>query len=243
MAVKLLVVDDEDTIRNGIANYIRLHCDRVDKIYTACNGQEAIDMIIAHQPQIMLLDIQMPVKDGMEVLREAENAKIMPVTIILSGYDEFKYAQQALRFGVKEYVLKPCRSTEILKLVNKSIDEIIGEEKHETGETQSDNYLVNRAIEYMNEHYNENITLSSVAEKIDISSGYLSALFSGHMDCGFIDYLNQLRIDHACTYLKQNRLKVYEIAFKVGYKDEKYFSKVFKKVTGISPAQYKKENG
>ena len=240
MAVKLLVVDDEDTIRNGISNYVRLHSDRVDKILTAANGQEAVDMIMLHQPQIMLLDIQMPLKDGIEVLREAERAGVLPITIILSGYDEFKYAQQAIRFGVKEYVLKPCRSTEILRLVDQSIDEIIGKEEKRTQKEQTDNRLVNRAAEYNNEHYSENITLGDVANEIEISAGYLSSLFSEHMDCGFVDYLNQVRIEHACTYLKQNKLKVYEVAFRVGFRDEKYFSKVFKKITGMSPAEYKK---
>ena len=240
MAVKLLVVDDEDTIRNGISNYVRLHSDRVDKILTAANGQEAVDMIMLHQPQIMLLDIQMPLKDGIEVLREAERAGVLPITIILSGYDEFKYAQQAIRFGVKEYVLKPCRSTEILRLVDQSIDEIIGKEEKRTQKEQTDNRLVNRAAEYINEHYSENITLGDVANEIEISAGYLSSLFSEHMDCGFVDYLNQVRIEHACTYLKQNKLKVYEVAFRVGFRDEKYFSKVFKKITGMSPAEYKK---
>ena len=230
MGIKLLVVDDEDNIRNGISNYIRLHCDRIDKIYTACNGQEAIDIIMSHHPEIMLLDVQMPGKDGLEVLREAREADSLPITYILSGYDEFKYAQAALKYGVREYVLKPCRSTEILRLVNVVVDEIAGkEEKIGNHEEKTDNYLVNRAVEYINEHYNENITLGDVAEKVDISASYLSSLFSVNMNCCFVDYLNEVRIEHACSYLQQNRLKVYEIAFKVGYRDEKYFSKVFKK--------------
>lgn len=241
MGIKILIVDDEDSIRNGIANYIRLHTNRIDKIFTACNGQEAIDIILKHHPDLMLLDVQMPGKDGMEVMREAKEAQILPVTIILSGYDEFKYAQTALKYGVKEYVLKPCRSTEILRLVNNALDEIAGKEETpgDTGK-RTDNYLVNRAAEYIDEHYSENLTLGKAAQELEVSTSYLSFLFSRKMDCCFVDYLNEVRIEHAASYLKQNRLKIYEIAFKVGFRDEKYFSKVFKKVKGMSPAQFKK---
>jgi pilus assembly protein CpaE len=82
--------------------------------------------------------------------------------------------------------------------------------------------------------------LMEIAEKVGITAGYLSTLFSQKMDCTFIDYLNEIRIEHACTYLHQNYLKTYEIAYKVGYKDEKYFSKVFRKITGMSPSEYKR---
>ncbi len=242
MGIKLLVVDDEDNIRNGISNYIRLHSDRIDRIYTACNGQEAIDLILRYRPELMLLDVQMPGKDGMEVMKEVDALELLPVTIILSGYDEFRYAQTALKYGVKEYVLKPCRSTEILRLVNEAVDSVIGKEKKESvREDVTDNHLVNRAVEYIKEHYNENLTLASVANQVDITASYLSALFSSSMDCCFVDYLNGIRVEHACFYLKQNRLKIYEIAFKVGFHDEKYFSKVFKRVKGMSPARFKKE--
>ena len=106
MGLKLLIADDEDTIRRGMTKYMQLHTDRFSKIYEAENGQEALDILLQYQPQVMLLDVQMPVKSGIEVLQEAKRAGIEPITIILSGYDEFKYAQQALHLGAKEYLLK-----------------------------------------------------------------------------------------------------------------------------------------
>ena len=96
MCVKLLIADDEDMIRNGIAKYIKLHTDRYETIYLAKNGQEALDIIYRHKPDIMLLDVQMPHKDGIEVMQEAYRAGVLPCTIILSGYDEFRYAQRII---------------------------------------------------------------------------------------------------------------------------------------------------
>lgn len=241
MSKKLLIVDDEDTIRNGITKYVQLHTDCFDKIYTASNGEEAIELIYQNKPDIMVLDMQMPKKDGIEVMREAERAGILPYTFVLSGYDEFYYCQQALRLGAKDYLLKPVRSSDILKMILAAVDILFGCEnslsEQETGEK---NKLVEKAKEYVLENYYKKISLTDVADKIGVTPGYLSTLFQKQLEKGFIDYLNEVRVDRACTYLQQNYLKTYEIAYKVGYNDEKYFSKVFKKIMGCSPATYRK---
>ena len=243
MSIKLLIADDEETIRNGIAKYIQLHTTRSDKIYLASNGREAVDIIFRDKPDIMFLDIQMPLMDGIEVMQEAKRADILPYTMILSGYDEFKYCQQALRLGAKEYLLKPVRSSDILQMLNRVADELFGtQEKDKIEPIEEKNHLVELAKEYVKEHYYENIMLTDVAQKVGISAGYLSTLFQKQLSKGFVDYLNEIRIEHACTYLQQNYLKTYEIAYKVGFKDEKYFSKVFKKIKGQSPSEYRKLN-
>ena len=240
MAVKLLIADDEEVIRRSVAKYIKLHTDRFDKIYEAENGQEAIDILVQYQPDILLLDVQMPVKSGIDVMREAERAGLHPIVIILSGYDEFKYAQQAPRLGAKEYLLKPTRGSDILECLNKLADEFLEEDRQKVPETKvQTNQIVERAVEYIKEHYMENITLNEVAEKVGISSGYLSTLFHQNLQCGFIDYLNGVRIERACCYLEQNYFKTYEIAYRVGFRDEKYFSKVFKKLKGMTPKEYR----
>ena len=243
MSIKLLIADDEDTIRNGIAKYIQLHTDRFDKIYLAANGREAVDIIFRDKPDIMFLDVQMPLLDGIEVMQEAKRADILPYTMILSAYDEFKYCQQALRLGAKEYLLKPVRSSDILQMVNRAADELFGTHEETRGEAAEEkNRLVESAREYMEEHYYENLMQADVAQRVGISAGYLSTLFQKQLSVGFVDYLNEIRIEHACTYLRQNYLKTYEIAYKVGFKDEKYFSKVFKKIKGQSPSEYRKMN-
>lgn len=241
MCVKLLIADDEDMIRNGIAKYIKLHTDRFENIYLAQNGQEALELIYRYKPDIMLLDVQMPLMDGIEVMREAKRAGALPCTIILSGYDEFRYAQQAVRFGARDYLLKPSRSSDILQKINEIADELFGKEVQEPIVEKGKNGFVDLAKAYVEEHYFENLALGNVAEKIGITPSYLSSLFSQQMGVTFVDYLNEVRIDHACTYLKQNYLKTYEIAYKVGFRDEKYFSKVFRKVKGMSPSEYKKK--
>lgn len=241
MSVKLLVADDEDIIRTGTAKYIRLHTDRFDKIYEAGNGQEALDCILKYQPDIVLLDVQMPLKNGIDVMHETAKAGLHPIVVILSGYDEFRYAQQALKYGARDYLLKPARAKDILECLNRLADEYFGRE--ETGEKadngRQENHLLHLAKEYIAEHYAEELTLTEVTEAAGISGGYLSTLFTQKEKCGFVDYLNGIRIDRACCYLEQDYLKNYEIAYKVGFRDEKYFSKVFKRIKGVSPKEYR----
>lgn len=241
MPMKLLVADDEEMIRQGVMKYIQLHTDRFHKIYEAENGQQAIDQILKYQPDILLLDVQMPLKNGIDVMKEIHKAGMHPITVVLSGYDEFKYAQQAIHYGAKEYLLKPVRAADILNCLNELADKYIGTEKmpEKKEDAERGNRIVKMAQEYISEHYTENITLSEVAENVGISSGYLSTIFHQNMECGFVDYLNQVRIERACCYLEQNYLKTYEIAYKVGFRDEKYFSKVFKKIKGMSPKEYR----
>ena len=178
MCVKLLIADDEDMIRNGIAKYIKLHTDRYETIYLAKNGQEALDIIYRHKPDIMLLDVQMPHKDGIEVMQEAYRAGVLPCTIILSGYDEFRYAQQAIRLGARDYLLKPSRSSDILKKLNAIADEKFKEPEEPVLLPEGRNRIVERAKDYLEEHYYEDLSLTEVAEYVGITASYLSNLFS-----------------------------------------------------------------
>lgn len=238
--MKLLVADDEDSIRNGIIKYIQLHTDRFDQILGARNGAEAVEIIYRDHPDIMCLDVQMPVMTGIEVMEEAARTGVLPYTIVLSGYGEFEYCQKAMKYGAKDYLLKPVRSSDILNMLLGAADSM--ENSREKDDTGTKNSVVERAVAYMEDNYYKNLRLSDVADKVGISPGYLSTLISQSRDKVFVDLLNEMRIERACTYLEQGTLKTYEIAYKVGFQDEKYFSRVFKKIKGQTPAEYKKQN-
>lgn len=244
MQTKILIAEDESVIRRGVVKYIQLHTERFDTIYEAENGQDALDIILKYQPDIVLLDIQMPKMDGITVMQKLSKTQIKPIIIILSGYDEFRYAQNALRYGAKEYLLKPVRASDILACLNKLADKHLsaGKKSEKICSFEEGNGFVDEAKNYMEEHYSENLTIKNVAETIGISSGYLSTMFNQKLGLGFAEYLNGLKVEHACIYLEQNYLKVYEIAYKVGFRDEKYFTKVFKKIMGITPKEYRRNH-
>lgn len=98
------------------------------------------------------------------------------------------------------------------------------------------------ALGYINEHYNQKITLDDVAAHVFLNRSYLSQLFKKEMGVAFADYLETVRINHAKRLISNSNKSMSEIAEYVGFSNQNYFTKVFKKVTGVSPLQYKKNN-
>jgi two-component system response regulator YesN len=99
---------------------------------------------------------------------------------------------------------------------------------------------ITMALRYMKENYGKQISLEEVAAAGNVSGNYLSRLFKDEMEIGFNDYLTQLRIEESQKLLSETNLPVKEIAIRVGYLDEKYYSKLFKKSTGIKPTEYRR---
>ena len=95
-------------------------------------------------------------------------------------------------------------------------------------------------LKFIDENYADEINLESIAGEVFITPGYVSILFKQVLGINFVDYLQKVRSNKACELLADVRLKIYDISCKVGYKDEKYFSQVFKKIIGMTPTQYRK---
>lgn len=104
------------------------------------------------------------------------------------------------------------------------------------------NYAIRRAINFIWEHYSENISLDMLAERLEITPEYLSALFNKEVGINFSTFLKQFRISQAKRLLKGTDEKIYAIAQQVGYNDPKYFNRVFKEEMGMSPGDYRQKN-
>ncbi len=113
--LSLLIVDDEPSIRNGLANAIHWENIRINVIGVASDGFEAVNMIHTLKPHIVITDIRMPNCDGLELIRIVREENIPCKFIILSGYDDFKYAQTAIKYQVFSYLLKPIQINELIK--------------------------------------------------------------------------------------------------------------------------------
>lgn len=99
--------------------------------------------------------------------------------------------------------------------------------------------IMRKAIDYIQDHYNEQVTLNEVAENIYVSTFYISRMFKKELGKSFVDYLNDVRIDKAKELLKDVKYKTYEVAEKVGISDPHYFSKLFKKYSGMTPSEFR----
>ncbi|WP_219836131.1 response regulator [Paenibacillus sp. R14(2021)] len=101
------------------------------------------------------------------------------------------------------------------------------------------NKLFNSVLAYIRSNYNKDINREIIANEVFITPGYVSSLFKQHLKMSFLDFLHQVRIEHACEFLKDPSRRIMDIAFEVGYSDEKYFFQVFKRYTGMTPKQFR----
>jgi two-component system response regulator YesN len=115
--ITLLIVDDEAEIRSGLRSIIPWEDYNVSVIGTAASGAEALDKIRYYEPDIVITDIQMPGMSGLELVERAKKEQFDCSFVILSGYDEFEYAKSAIRYGVREYLLKPISIKELTELI------------------------------------------------------------------------------------------------------------------------------
>lgn len=124
---KVILVDDEMYFRKGLRNLINWEDCGFTVVGEAANGEDALNMIHDVNPDLIITDIRMPVLDGIGLIREAiEKKAVQSKFIIISGHSDFKYAQQALRYGVHDFVLKPIDQDEIeqtLKLLSRTLEE------------------------------------------------------------------------------------------------------------------------
>lgn len=124
---QLLIVDDEKNIRQGLKVMVEREMGAACEIRLAANGQEALELHARQPAEIVITDIRMPVMDGMELLarlRLHQRAAEGPVVLVLSGYDEFEYAKTAIRFQVRDYLLKPIRREDLFEALGRALEEL-----------------------------------------------------------------------------------------------------------------------
>ena len=246
--LKVLVVEDEEMIRKGIVlavDWAALDCVVVGE---AANGAEALEAVDRLNPSLIITDLKMPQMDGLEMLRRLRERGNNVYVIILTAYDSFTYAQSALRLGAVDFLLKPFHDGDLEQAVAALRKRIGGEEKADSalpGLKRGDkSKYVLEAMDYIGAHYQDpNISISAIAQDLGISEGHLSHTFKKETDYTLLNYLTRYRIHKAMELLRDCRVKVYEVAEQVGYRDVTYFSATFKKVTGVTPSEYQDTSG
>lgn len=345
---RVVIVDDEYIVVEGIKTIIGRENMNFEVIGCAYNGVEGKELIEKENPDVVISDIRMPGKTGLEMIEEL-TGKVKAQFIIISGYQEFEYARKALQLGVKAYIDKPITVNgvkESLKDVEEILDQksqvihnkmvqqrkkeyqearetlisMVTNDDYEDGPDQVDVVLmalracdyelealkkecytmvclatgiyfekgkekgkehrmplyeniknlekyemvemfvkemfksifekikvtqigrVHKTIEkvllYLEEHYQEDIGLSEIAEMVDMHYTYLSILFKEEVGMSFIKYLTGIRMENARRLLREG-YKVGEVAEMTGYSNYRYFCDIFKKNEGMTPNEYK----
>lgn len=249
--LKIIVIDDENVVRNGIVletDWEALDCEVVAE---AANGEEGLAAIEKYRPDIVISDIRMPKMDGIEMLKRLRESGNGTYVIFLSAYNDFTYAQQAIRYGATDYLLKPFDDGDLEQAVCDVRDRLLKRRQDSDARHEEDvlsyaalqkgdkSKYVAKALDYIGEHLSDpDISIRDIAGAIDISESHLSHIFKKETDYTVNAYITRYRMRTAMKLLKSHAHKVYEVAELVGYRDIAYFSTTFKKITGVNPSEY-----
>ena len=251
--MKILIVDDEEIQRRKLARLISESSISFSDILCAPDVPGAIEIIESQHPSIVLSDIRMPVKDGLELTQYIQESYPEILVILVTGYSEFEYAQAAIRYNVFDYILKPIDYEELNQILTQVVErrnkkpelEQIPEQiihdlvKKEAQEKQDD--VIHQAKHYILKHIQENIYVEEIADEVHLNAQYLMRLFRKETGFSILEYITEERIKLAKELLIQTDYPINRVADNVGYGNYSYFTKIFKKNVGQAPAAFRSE--
>lgn len=250
--MKLLIADDESFAREFLAEIIAGQFPHKVQTRLVENGRQAVDTAALWEPDIVLMDIEMPLLNGIEaakrILAQTPDCKLIFVT----AFSIFNYAYEALKMGACDYILKPADPEDIARSVQRCIEQIETERRLKATAPATESLaksasydktglLMDSVKTYLQHNFMlYDVSLDSISDILNINSSYFSVLFKKSVGINFVDYLTELRINAAKDLLKDPFLTMSEVAGKVGYESANYFTRVFKKHTGSTPTEYRR---
>lgn len=242
---KYLVVEDESLIRKNLIKKITALDLPLVSGGEAANGMDAMVLIEKNCPDLVITDIRMPGCGGLELAQYLHKNYPHVKTIIISGYNDFSYAQTAIKYNVKDYLLKPVTlealSASLQKLLI-SIDADYLKQRSSGNQTEKldQNAIFTLMEQYLRENYQHDVSLQELAEKFGFTPEYLGKIFKKHSGEPPSKYLTKLRMNEAKRLLlNQPDLEIQRVGELVGYRDGFYFSRAFKAYTGIQPSEFR----
>ena len=254
MMYKLLVAEDVSAERTTLCQTLISHLGSSISIFEAEDGAQALELFHRERPDIAILNIEMPFCSGLDVARKIRESGIPCAILFISDYDNFSYAREAISLRALEYILKPYEEHKLIL----SVREAIGYVSHlgstppvaETplyrsnlSQPQEEDIRLtmvrNDINAFIESHYTEELSMKNAAHSMNYSDAYFCKLFKQCFHVNFSTYLNEFRIQKAQSMLANPRINIKDVGIACGYADSNYFSRVFKRVTGETPSEYR----
>ena len=252
MKCKLLVAEDEMIERKVLCRTLQKYLGDLILLCEARNGREAWEIFQRESPQVAVLDIEMPGMTGLEVARKIRESGRPCGILFLTGYDKFAYARQAISVRALDYLLKPYNEQELVFAVEDAIRQMAVQPLPRPSPTPADLPLYREEDEdarmaliraemyaFVEAHYQEDISMQDAAAALRYSDAYFCKLFKQCFKVNFSAYLNRFRVDRARQLIQDPRLSLKEVSTACGYTDSNYFTRVFKRLTGQTPTEYR----
>ena len=257
---RILLADDEQIERMALARRLTRHFGDTIEISEAVDGADAVAVFKREDCQIAILDIAMPELDGVEAAEQIRHLSRDCVIIFLTAYNEFSYAKRAIVIRALDYLLKPCEEEELLAVMEEAMRLADQQDKGKSGadgendsselsETDSEfleladgdpkSEVAARILEFIKNNYSKEISMQDAARMLHYSDAYFCKLFKQCFDQNFTTYLTKVRINEAKKLLMNKTASVKDVSMQVGYYDSNYFAKVFRRLTGQLPSEFR----
>lgn len=234
-ARSILVVDDEPGTLEMHARIVQAHAAS-NRVLRARTGREAMQILHHEVVDLVLLDLQMPEMDGFEVLeamRSQESLSKIPV-IVLTGKIITETEMARLRQGVTAVLGKGLFSLE------ETVTHIAAALENKRRLSAEAQRMVRSAMAFLHENYAHPLSRQEIAGQVGITEDYLTFCFRHELGVTPVEYLNRYRIQQARRLLKETSKSVTEIALEVGFADSGYFSRIFRRETGMPPESFRR---
>lgn len=244
---KLFIVDDEYVIRNSLCNYFAWDKLGYQLVGQAENGKKALDFIQSNPVDVLLCDIKMPVMSGIDLAKTIYEQKLNTKVVFLSAYRDFEYAQNAIKYKVNHYILKPTKYDEVVDIftkIRKELDEerkekTVSEEKEDNNPNLSyQNKIINTINTFVTEKYG-NTTLEEAADLVHMNPFYLSKFYKDQTGENFSNFVIKTKMKKALELLGNISYRTSDVSRILGYSSPKNFTRSFKRYYGYSPSQYR----
>ena len=237
---KAIIIDDEPWTILDIEQTFALENMGFEIVGSFRSPLKALPFIMSKKPELIITDIRMPGMSGLELIQKVRSHHLNCEFIIVSGYNDFAYAKEAIAYGVTGYCLKPLDPDETGSGLERARTALNRRSALPQANAYIDDTFEN-ILNYMSTHFPEKLTLKSLAAVFTMNPNYCCTLFTKYLGKTFSQHLTELRITEAQSLLKSTNHSLETIAQMVGYNDYFYFSKVFKKHCSYSPKEYRRQ--
>lgn len=247
-----IVIADDEYLERDVLKHIISGIDGARLVGEGHSGRAAVELCEAMKPDLVFLNCGMGGLDGFEAARRIRHFD-KNVVIVMTSADEKSFSRRKMEeLGGKEFLLKPIPPAKIESIICLYTKTRQGLQQQNTIAPRKKKNLryypnqimskeITRALIYIDNNFSSDISLAEVAELVSLSSYYFSRLFKKEVGLNFSDFLRHKRVADAKRMLEGTELSILDIAAAVGYQEQSYFSKVFRKATGQTPRQYRRE--
>ena len=230
-------VDDDYLILEEMVDMIPWQDYGFELIGKETNPETALKEILRLSPDVVFVDLKMPVMDGNQLIENVRKCGLSPEFVMVSAYDEFESVRSFFKQNGFDYILKPINPNDLHVVLEKLYAQLSDSQPSKGSITENPQF--NELLLYVNAHYKERITLSDLSERFGFNRTYICNLFSKYLNTSLSGYMTDIRMKKANEMLKDENLMLKEIAYSLGYKEYYHFYKVFKGYYGYSPNEHR----